>query len=208
MAKIDSILNLFMQKVWFLALLFAFSCGSNDHSVVAPDERNILEIHTGELAASDSVQNIPNQFPIPNGWINDYEQVLTEEQADSLDRMISRHHENYGNEIYIVTTNDPTPYPNLTDYTVALGMSWNASQDSTISSILMVVCMPCQELRIESSDAQGIPYSQEQQSEVIFEVMMPRFAQGEFFTAFESGLITTINYLENHPNAKLLHSPN
>jgi len=187
-----------MKCIWILVLVVLFSsCVTEDEIYdpsTDPEIEQPVDLHFDET--SDSLANIPNTFPNPNGWVNDYEGVFSEAERDSLSRKIAAHHKNTGNYIYIVTTGDIAPYPSLTDYTVALDRAWTPALPDSVSSVLISFCGPCQEVRIESYDAPPSRFGEEKADEVIFEYMMPAFASGSFYIGMHSGLSEVTDYLD------------
>jgi uncharacterized membrane protein YgcG len=192
------------------AFLILTACEGDDPNanIISEDDLNsILDYTEPALPIVDSTQlvnmggdtvdQIENNFPMPNGWVNDYDLLFSPQEKDSLANIIEQHFLNSGDEIYVVTVPKFDPYPDLTSYTVALGNSWKTHQDTSINNILIVLSVPFQEVRIESADAVGSHFTDEKSDQIIFAFMMPKFATGDFYGGIFSGVKETITYLES-----------
>lgn len=201
-----------MKRFAFLllpALLIFTACEGDDPSanVISDDdlsdilnyeEPSLPDVDTNQVLglAGDTVAQIDNSFPSPNGWVNDYDLLFSDVEKDSLTKMIEQHNLKTGNEIYVVSVANISPYPDLTSYTVALGNAWKTHQDTAINNILIVLGVPYQEVRIESADANGSRYTDEKSDQIIFATMMPKFSTGDYFGGIFHGVKETITYLE------------
>lgn len=199
------------MRLFFIALLglvIASSCDDNSsNNVLTPEDiaefNNYTEpalpvVDSSQLVnmGGDTVANIDNNFPNPNGWVNDYDMLFTQAERDTLTMRIEDHFQQSGDEIYIVTIDDFSPYANVSDYTVALGNAWKTSQDTSINNILIVLAIDQAEVRIESADAAGSRFSDEKSDDIIFLTMMPRFQIGAYYEGIYSAVIETIAYLQ------------
>ncbi len=194
----------------FLIVLTFTACeGETNSNVVSDDELHALMnyeepalpvVDSNQILSgiTDTVPEIENNFPMPNGWVNDYDLLFTTEEKDSLRLMIETHYKSSGNEIYLVTIGNVSPYDNLSDYTVALGNAWKTSQDSMINNVLIVLSVPYQEVRIECADALTGNFSAQKSEQIIFATMMPQFSTGNFYQGVYSGIEETIEYFENN----------
>ena len=196
--------------------LSLLACGNEEaDNPVDPDENPVVvdpqlpEVDPEFLveAGGDTVMNLPNQFPIPNGWINDYDRLFTEEERNKLAALIDIHHKATGNEIFLVTAAGIEPYPSVSDYTVALGNAWNTSQDTSINNVLIVVSMAHQEIRMESADAWDSRFSDDKSAVVIFDVMLPSYAAGSYFRGTKNGIEEIIAYFDVLHAARLERHP-
>ncbi len=61
-----------------------------------------------------------NKFPKPTGYINDYEQLFSQEQVRELDKIIVDYEKSTTREIAIVTLNSISPYDNMKDFATDL----------------------------------------------------------------------------------------
>jgi uncharacterized protein len=191
------------------SFLFLASCEGDDpnSNIISDDELSaILDyeepalpiVDTAQLVnmGGDTVDQIENNFPLPNGWVNDYDLLFSNEEKDTLTSIIERHFAETGNEIYVVTVAKFAPYPDLTSYTVALGNAWKTHQDTSINNILIVLSVPYQEVRIESADAVGSRFTDEKSDQIVFATMMPKFTTGDFYGGIFHGVKETIEYFE------------
>lgn len=190
------------------ALLLFNSCDDPGNNEVLTDEEidAIMGIEDPSLPSVDSSQvlgfegdtvtEVVNGFPMPNGWVNDYDVLFTQEQKSQLTALVESHFQVSGDEIYIVTVGNISPYPTLNNYTVALGNAWKTDTDTAINNVLIVLSVPEQEVRIESADAFDSRFSDEQSDVVIFEHMMPRFMESDFYGGMYAGVEEIIRYFE------------
>lgn len=181
--------------------VFLLGCGDGT-DVVDPDlpmdTSAIIDVDP-DLLIDNPVDSFANQdalLPNPVGWVNDYDYLFSEDQRDSISALIEPHNEATGNRIYVVTAPNPDPFETLEQYTVALGNSWNTDSDTTVNTVLIVLCESCEQVRVESTDAYDSDYSDEKSSHVIFGIMMPEFAKQDFFGGIVLGVKETIAYFD------------
>jgi uncharacterized membrane protein YgcG len=91
------------------------------------------------LSTTDSTEDRIGTFPKRQGWVNDYEKLLTANEAAELTAIIESYMKKTGNEIVVVTTKSFTPYPDITYYAKDLAIVWsvgNANHDNALMVML------------------------------------------------------------------------
>lgn len=91
------------------------------------------------LSTADSTEDKLGTFPQRRGWVNDYEKLLTANEAAELNAIIKRHLEKTGNEIVVVTTKSYAPYPDITYYAKDLAIVWGVGKTKKDNGLMVML---------------------------------------------------------------------
>src|SRR3989344_1120497 len=77
-------------------------------------------------------------FPKPVGYVNDFENILSETEEKELTDIIITNERQTTNQIAIVTIKDYNPYSSLIDYSIGLANYWGVGQKNKNNGIVIV----------------------------------------------------------------------
>lgn len=133
-------------------------------------------------------------LPKPNGPVNDYENLFTPQQEDSLRTVIAEYERATTNEIVIVTiTKDMLVDDNLDEYTLFLLNTWGVGKARKNNGILIGICTGLRTVRIQTGYGIEKVFTDAQTKEVIEKDVLPSFRYAKYFEGTYKGLMTIIS---------------
>lgn len=120
-------------------------------------------------------------FPKQIGFVNDFENIFTEEQKTQLTKLLTYYYENSSREITVVTLN---AIPNTTEfgnYAIALSDHWNRSKNNNENALTIVMSKSLREIRISTTDKTRLSLTDDFCKTVIYEFMIPEFKKDNYF---------------------------
>jgi uncharacterized protein len=81
--------------------------------------------------------NSIKNFPQPVGWVNDFENVLSNSQAHILDSILSAYYQESLNPIALVTVNSIAPYHKMQDFSSDLSNHWGIKNNRNYGLIII-----------------------------------------------------------------------
>lgn len=169
------------------------------------------------ITAVTAFAGIPAR-PSHQRLVNDFANVFTAEQADSLERMLVAFDDTTSNQITIVTVADLEGYA-VDDYAIKLGREWGIGTKECNNGVLVLV-------KPKNSNGGGrvtiqVGYGLEgaipdvYAKRIIDQIMIPYFKENDYFTAVSeacdklmglaSGEIAVKRELEDDGEPKLIH---
>ena len=142
---------------------------------------------------SDSVQI----FPKYTGWVNDFENILTDEQETELAETIAAFNLETGVEIAIVTLAPGDMIINdLQAYSLALAQHWGVGQKDRNNGVLIAISKGKREIRIQNGLGIENVMSDAETKKIIDLYFIPGFKKGDYFAGTKSGLEQIIAFLD------------
>lgn len=142
----------------------------------------------------DSTEN--STFPEPIGYVNDFEDILTEQEEQELTRMIMAHEALTTDQISIVTLTSITPYDNIYDYSLALANYWGVGQKGKNNGILIALRTEHREIRIQNGSGIEDRLTDAETQAIIEDVIIPRFKDDAYYEGLREGLEAIIGELQ------------
>jgi uncharacterized protein len=136
------------------------------------------------------------EFPIPVGFINDFDNILSEEQEATLLDVVKQHQEATSNEIAIVTLTSLQDYSGLEEYSLDLANHWGVGQKDKNNGVLIALYMKDRRIWIHNGDGIMHKLTDDETLEIITKVMVPEFKKNDFYTGFQKGIKEIIRELD------------
>jgi uncharacterized protein len=130
---------------------------------------------------------LASHIPAPTGYVNDFAQLLTTEQAKSLDTQLKQFDEKTGNEIAVATVNtigDDT----VEEFTVRAFEEWKIGKEDKDNGVLLLVAKDDRRLRIEVGYGLEGTITDAKAGSIIRNHISPRFAEGNYYAGITAGL--------------------
>lgn len=126
------------------------------------------------------------------GYVNDTENLLSEEGRKKLEKMISKFEKKTSNEIAIVTIENIYPYSDMADFTMDLANYWGVGKKGKNNGLMIVVSKNLRYMRIGSGLGTEKIITDEVCTEIV-NLMVPYLKKDQYQKKFEEGLNQIIN---------------
>lgn len=175
----------FVLGLFLLASIIA--CETAEHDKKTGDDNSLLhKIEASNMAMDTSSDK--TVLPENGGYVNDFENLLTDEQVEMFTQLISNFEKKTTNEIAIVTVANTTPYSNLGEYGTKLFNHWGIGKKGLNNGLLLIVSKNKQEVRIATGLGTEKTLTDAVCKEVIEQVIVPRLREGDFAKGIYDGL--------------------
>lgn len=135
-------------------------------------------------------------FPEPVGYVNDFENILTDQEEKELTALIKEHESNMSDQISIVTLTTLEPYANIDDYSLDLANYWGVRQKEKNNGILIALGKGLRKIRIQNGFGIEKRLTDLETKKIIDEVMIPNFKNDNYFEGLKKGLEAIIEELK------------
>ncbi len=145
---------------------------------------------------SQDDKNTDYKFPDYVGFVNDCEEIFTQDQIKELNDIISKHEKQTTNEIAILTITSFEPYETLFDYSLDLADYWRIGNKDKNNGVAIVFGQKIRQIRIQVGYGLENKLKDEEASIIIEKIIIPEFKKGDFYAGIKNGLIAIINEIE------------
>lgn len=128
-----------------------------------------------------------DNFPQPNGYVNDYEGILSNHQEKSLMKLIETHNAKHKTEIYVVTVKSIEPYRSIDDYSMVLANYWGINHKDKTNAILFVLGKNFKKVKICLGSDMTFKINGSALKEAN-DKMGPLFDNGDYYEALKNGI--------------------
>jgi len=143
-----------------------------------------------------TVENHPDTvFPIPVGLINDFDNILSDEQESTLLNLVKQHEAETNNQIAIVTLTSIQDYDGLESYSLDLANNWGVGQKNKDNGVLIAIYMKDRRIWIQNGNGIMAKLTDDETLNIIEKIIVPEFKKDDFFTGFHKGVEAIIEEL-------------
>lgn len=140
-----------------------------------------------------------NVYFTPKGWVNDFENLFTENEKQYLNSLISSFERKTTIEISIVTIDTSACAPNnFNNFTLELARSWGVGKKETLNGILIGVSKGFRKIRINNAIGIQELISDEETKEIIERDIIPEFKNNNYYQGVLNGIVKLIETLDFH----------
>ena len=133
--------------------------------------------------------------PEPTGLVSDFGNVFTQGQEDTLTAMIKAFHDSTKDEIMIVAWDTLHLVPEEMDnYIHKIAKAWEIGEENRNNGILIAFSVQLRKIRVESATG-GL--TEKESWEVVHKIMLPLFAQKNYYAGTLQGLMSVIRKLNS-----------
>jgi uncharacterized protein len=157
---------------------------------------SIICFLTLNLSLCQTKQKDKFKFPTPIGFVNDFENILTAEQIDTLSQIIINHKKLTTNEIAIVTIDSIAPYKTLFDYTLDLFNTWEIGTKEKNNGVAVVFGTEIREIRIMVGKGMESKLTDGEAKAIIYDNILPKFKEGNYYDGVKIGLLKIIEEIK------------
>jgi uncharacterized protein len=126
-------------------------------------------------------------FPKSDGWVNDFNDILTVEEEIKLEKLLTKFEKKTTNEIAIVTIDAYGDYEGIEDYALALFNAWGIGKKDKNNGLLIVVCKQDRKMRIETGSGIRAVLTDELCKTIIDEEFVPEFKKDRYYNGILMG---------------------
>lgn len=137
------------------------------------------------------------EFPIPVGFINDFDNILSDEQETILLELVKNHEAETSNQIAIVTLTSIQDYSGLEEYSLDLANHWGIGQKDKNNGVLIALYMKDRRIWIHNGDGIMHKLTDDETLDIIKKLMVPAFKKNDFYTGFQKGIEEIIKELKD-----------
>lgn len=135
-------------------------------------------------------------FPQPVGYVNDFENILTEQEEKELTAIIKKHEAQTTDQIAIVTLTSLEPYDNIDDYSLDLANYWGVGQKEKNNGVLIALGKDLREIRIQNGYGIEKRLTDTETKIIIDEIMIPYLKKDQYFEGLKKGIEAIIEELK------------
>lgn len=136
------------------------------------------------------------KLPEPKGFVNDFEDLLSDEQEEFLDSLIAVYEKETMIEIAIVTLDSPmTSEEEFDNYTLELANHWGVGKKDLDNGVLIGVSSTLRRIRIQNGFGIEEILSDEETQKIIEAYFIPKFKNGDYFEGIKLGTIEIMKKL-------------
>ena len=166
---------------WRLYLCFAFLC------LFTQVDLNSQSLQRDSLL--DRSQSIQAQLPKPIGLVNDFEQLFSIAEIDSLNTLLMQYNRMLDIQISVVSLNeDYTSSEDFDAYTLKLANHWGVGDSKKNNGILFCLSRSLRMIRIHNGYGIEQLLTDEDTAAVIQTVCIPNLKKGNYFQATAEGV--------------------
>ncbi|MFD1161091.1 TPM domain-containing protein [Hwangdonia seohaensis] len=141
-----------------------------------------------ESKSSNLVLDSIGNFPLPIGYVSDYEKIFSERQISHLTKLIIDYEQKTTREIAIVTISSIEPYENVKDYATDLANEWKIGKPEKDNGLIILFSKNLRQIRIATGTGTEQKLTDEICKKVIDSTIVPEFKKGKYYNGIESGL--------------------
>ena len=138
-------------------------------------------------------------IPKPSGFVNDFANVLTEQQKTNLEAKLNNFEKQTTNEIAVMTTSS-LENEDIDDYTVRVFESWKVGKEDKDNGVLFLAATDDRKMRIEVGYGVEPFITDGEAGEIIRNVIAPKFRSNDFAGGINDGVDAIIKQIENPIN--------
>ncbi len=135
-------------------------------------------------------------FPIPVGFVNDFDNVLSDEQETTLLGLVKQHEIETSNQIVIVTLTSIQDYEGLESYSLDLANNWGIGQEDKDNGVLIAVYMKDRRIWIQNGNGIMDKLTDDETLQIIKKIIVPEFKKNDYFIGFQKGINAIIEELK------------
>lgn len=135
-------------------------------------------------------------LPQPVGYINDFENILTDQEESELTSIIKEHESQTTDQIAIVTLTSLEPYNNIDDYSLKLANYWGVGQKGKNNGVLIALGKGLRKIRIQNGLGIENKLTDSETKKIIGEIMIPEFKNDNYYKGLKLGIEAIIEELK------------
>lgn len=142
------------------------------------------------------------EYPNPIGYVNDFANVLPDNDEASISQLIQKLKQETGAEVAVVTIQSIAPLE-IEEYAVRLFEKWGIGKKGTDNGVLIIIAVNERKMRIEVGYGLEGALPDGKCGEIRDKFMIPYFKQGDLGKGIVSGTVAIIQIVANEYGVQL-----
>ncbi|MDO6852608.1 TPM domain-containing protein [Cellulophaga lytica] len=135
---------------------------------------------------------VVSEFPKQIGFVNDFENIFTDEEIKFLDNLLVYYEKNVNREIAVITIDSIPKNTEFDQYAIRISDNWNIGKNNDWNGLTVVLSKKLRKVRISTTDkTRDLYLSDEFCKKVIEETMIPEFKKENY----NDGILLGLNEL-------------
>jgi uncharacterized protein len=153
--------------------------------------------------AANTANSFIEKFPTPASYVNDYENLFSVKENETLENLISDFEKKTTVEVVVVTFDTAMLGTCSVDsFTLAIGKKWGVGKRDKNNGIIIGICSRYKKIRIENGYGIQNILTNAETKEIIDTSFIPFFKKASYFEGTLNGLktlmaIVTLNQIKN-----------
>lgn len=127
-------------------------------------------------------------FPKPVGFVNDFENILNQDEITKLETLLLTYEKQTSNEIVVVTISEIGNETDFDTYALSLAQHWAVGKKGKDNGLVIVISNQLRKIRICTGTGTAKILIDEICETILQETILPYFQNGEMFTGIETGI--------------------
>jgi uncharacterized protein len=146
------------------------------------------------LSQSEISENF--KFPEYKGYVNDFEELFSDEQVAELNEIIKKEKIESSNEIAIVSISSYYPYKTLFNYSLDLANYWGIGKKYKSNGIIIVFGKQIRQIRIQVGYGLEQKLKDDETKAIIDDIIIPEFKNDKYYLGIKKGLLEIIKEIQ------------
>ncbi len=130
-------------------------------------------------------------YPFYTNYVNDYADVLTQQEEDVLNKKLSEHDKKTTNQIAVVTI-ESSQNETIEEYTIHLAEQWKVGQKYKDNGVIMLFAMKDRKMRIEVGRGLEGDLTDIESKHILDDTIVPEFKQEQYYNGISNGVDAVI----------------
>lgn len=156
------------------------------------------QINPKKTAISSSISKTnKDSIPQPIGYVNDYENILTDSEEQVLDSLIREFQQRTTIQIAFITLDTTmTTSENFDIYTLNIARTWGVGENDKNNGVVIGVSKGYRQMRIQNAFGIEKILSDDETKQIIETAFIPHYKAGEYFKGTYEGLTALMSILK------------
>ncbi len=148
----------------------------------------ILSLLILTIGCTQNNKNSDNlKFPKPIGFVNDFEKILSTDQLNNLNELVSDYEKKTSNQITIVTIDSFSPYEEIGTYAKELGNEWGVGQKDKNNGLIILLSSKLHSSFISTGLSTQKIITDSICKSIVENSMVPEFKNAAFYEGLKKG---------------------
>ena len=132
---------------------------------------------------------ITSEFPQKIGFVNDFENIFTEEEIKFLENILVKYENDVNREITVITIDSVPENMEFNSYAVKISDNWKVGINNNGNGLTVLLSKTLRKVRISTTDkTRDLYLSDKFCKKVIDQNMIPEFKKGKYYDGLLLGL--------------------
>lgn len=136
------------------------------------------------------------QFPEPKGYINDFGQLLNDDEEQELTKIAAAFEQRTTAQLAVVTIETIKPFENIESYATKLFNTWGIGRKDKNNGVLLLIAVKDRRVRIEVGYGLERKLSNSRCKEILRTGVTPRLRESAYYKAMKTGMELIIEEIE------------